>query len=147
MGGRKKKKKKKKAWAVELSNRACSVDRAGFLVSSSGETFFAPPLPALERGGGGHSNISTAISGADAWHSGARRALAQPGVHLRVPGKLGLPLLLPHTHTYTILHTRIHTISQKGKEGKIRPVLKTPPGSGRPLALPGSAPAPGDRGL
>lgn len=69
-------KKKKKTLAVELSNRACSVDRAGFLVSSSGETFFAPPRPALERGGGGHSNISTAISRADAPHLGARRAPA-----------------------------------------------------------------------
>lgn len=70
----KREKKKKKTSAVELSNRACSVDRAGFLVSSSGETFFAPPLPALERGGGGHGNISTAISRADAPHPGARRA-------------------------------------------------------------------------
>ena len=77
LGGKgREKKKKKKTSAVELSNRACSVDRAGFLVSSSGETFFAPPRPALERGGGGHSNISTAISRADAPHPGARRAPA-----------------------------------------------------------------------
>ena len=102
-------KKKKKTLAVELSDRACSVGRAGFLVSSSGETFFAPPRPALERGGGGHSHISTALSRADAPHPGARRAPAWPGVHLRVPRGLSSSLLLAHTRTLSCTDTHAYT--------------------------------------